>query len=98
MDEVVGDFEWDAEKRRRALTERGLDFADISRIDPATIQTDVDDRQDYGEIRYVSVGVLDSRLVVVCWTNRSGRTRIISMRKANGRERRRYEAETVRDA
>ena len=98
MDEVVGDFEWDIEKRRRVLAERGLDFADVSRIDPASVRTDVDDRRDYGEVRYISVGLLDGRLVVLCWTSRNGRTRIISLRKANDRERRKYEAESVRDA
>ena len=91
MDEVVGDFEWDTEKRRSARSERGLDFADVARIDPTAIQTDLDRRRDYGEDRYLSVGPLDGPLVVICWTPRGGRTRIISMRKANDREIRKYQ-------
>ena len=97
MDEVVGDFEWDVEKRRRALQERGMDFADVLRIDPASVRTEADDRWDYGEVRYISTGMLDGRLVVVCWTHRQERIRIISLRKANGREQRRYEAESAGD-
>ena len=45
-----------------------------------------DDRQDYGEDRFITIGFLDGRMVVVVWTPRSGMHRIISMRKANERE------------
>jgi uncharacterized DUF497 family protein len=92
MDEIVGGLEWDTAKRRKVLLERGLDFADVSRIDPATVHTDIDRRRDYGEVRYISVGSLDGRLVVVCWTPRNGRSRIISVRKANDRESKKHQA------
>jgi uncharacterized protein len=92
MDEIVGDLEWDAEKRRKTLLERGLDFADVAKIDSATIQTEVDGRYEYGEVRFRSLGTLDGRLVVVCWTPRNGRTRIISLRKANDRESKKHQA------
>ncbi len=45
-----------------------------------------DDRQDYGEDRFITIGFLDGRMVVVVWTPRSSMHRIISMRKANERE------------
>ena len=51
-----------------------------------------DDRFDYGEPRYRSVGQVEGRVFVVVYTPRGGRLRIISARKANERERRRYEA------
>lgn len=52
--------------------------------------TVVDDRRDYGENRFITVGFLDGRMVVLVWTPRENARRIISMRKANERERRLY--------
>ena len=46
-----------------------------------------DDRQDYGEDRFITIGFLDATMVVLVWTPREGAHRIISMRKANERER-----------
>lgn len=45
-----------------------------------------DDRQDYGEARFITIGFLDSRMVILVWTPRDDAYRIISMRKANERE------------
>ena len=45
-----------------------------------------DDRQDYGEVRFITIGFLDSRMVILVWTPRDDAYRIISMRKANERE------------
>ena len=47
-----------------------------------------DDRQDYGEVRYITIGFLDEAMVVLVWTRRNDVHRIISMRRANERERR----------
>ena len=49
-----------------------------------------DDRRDYGEKRLVTLGFMSHQLVFVVWTPRNGRYRIISMRRANERERRQY--------
>ena len=49
-----------------------------------------DDRRDYGEDRFITVGFLDASMVVVVWTPRKVGARIISMRKANDREQRIY--------
>lgn len=49
-----------------------------------------DDRWNYGEDRYITVGFLDDAMVVLVWTPRSDAYRIISMRKANERERALY--------
>lgn len=49
-----------------------------------------DDRQDYGEDRFITIGFLDATMVVLVWTPRDGAHRIISMRKANERERALY--------
>lgn len=50
-----------------------------------------DDRRDYGEERFITIGFLDETMVVLVWTPRDGTHRIISMRKANERERAFYE-------
>ena len=49
-----------------------------------------DDRQDYGEDRFITIGFLDATMVVFVWTPRDGAHPIISMRKANERERTLY--------
>jgi uncharacterized protein len=50
----------------------------------------LDDRKDYGEQRFVTVGYMNGRMVYVAWTPRDGAYRIISMRKANEREQQKY--------
>lgn len=67
--------EFDSDKRDKTLAERGLDF-------PA--------QTTYGELRFVTVGWLDGRTVVMVWTPRGEARRIISMRKANEREISKY--------
>ena len=49
-----------------------------------------DERRDYGEERIITVGLLGGRMVVVIWTQRGDDRHVISMRKANEREQRRY--------
>jgi uncharacterized DUF497 family protein len=92
------ELEWDEAKRQRALRERGVDFADIARFEPDSVRTRQDDRHNYGEPRFNSIGYLDGRLHTFCWTPRNGRVRIISLRRANARESRDYEAGQPSDA
>ena len=47
-------------------------------------------RVDYGEVRIVTVGLLRSRMVILVWTPRGDARHIISMRKANAKDQRRY--------
>jgi uncharacterized DUF497 family protein len=81
---------FDIAKRDRTLSERGLDFADAPLIFANRHLTKEDDRQAYGESRYITVGLLNERLVVLIWTPRGAARRIISMRKANEREQKLY--------
>jgi uncharacterized DUF497 family protein len=90
------ELEWDEAKRLKALYERGVDFADVVGFDQASLQTFADLRFEYGEPRFNTYGYLDGTLCTYCWTPRGGRTRIISMRRANDRERKAYEARTKR--
>ncbi|MGH8477807.1 MAG: BrnT family toxin [Methylococcales bacterium] len=81
---------WDEAKRQRTLAERGLDFADAVQVLSGLRETFADLRRDYGEPRFVTVGFLRSRMVVVVHSPRGDTTHIVSMRKANEREIARY--------
>jgi len=82
--------EFDSAKREKTLIDRELDFADAPRIFAGKHFTLADERVDYGEERFVSVGKLVDRVVVLTWTPRGEVRRIISMRYANEREKIRY--------
>jgi len=73
-------------KRDKTLEERDLDFARADEIFAGQHLTRIDDRQEYGEDRYITAGMLDGRIVIMVWTPRGETCRIISMRKANERE------------
>jgi uncharacterized DUF497 family protein len=77
---------FDRVKREKTLVERGLDFRRVKEIFAGVHLTRRDDRRDYGEQRYISAGRLDGRFVIIVWTPRGRARRIISMRRANGRE------------
>jgi uncharacterized protein len=83
-------IEFDSQKRERALAERGLDFARAVEVFAGLHFTGQDERADYLEDRFITVGMLDARLVVLVWTPRGKVRRIISMRKANDREKAYY--------
>ena len=79
-------IDFDPEKRNKALAERGLDFARAGEVFAGRHFTAEDMREDYSEPRYITLGKLDERMVVMVWTPRGEVRRIISMRKANERE------------
>ena len=81
---------FDPTKRDRTLAERGLDFARAEEVFAGKVFIREDDRFDYGEDRWITVGLLDERMVVVVWTQRGKTRHVISMRKANEREQARY--------
>ena len=90
-------FEWDEEKNQANIHKHGLDFADAWEIFTAPMLTALDDRDDYGEDRWIGIGLLRARVVVVVYTERDEDTiRIISLRKALTHERASYE-QTLRD-
>lgn len=86
------ELEWDERKRIETRETRGLDFADLADYDWAAA-LDIEDVRDYGEERRrISVGELHGRLMVIVYTLRGDRVRVISMRKANNREKKAYDA------
>lgn len=86
------DFEWDEGKSDACFQDRGFDFAYAAAAfsDPDRIIRQ-DTRHSYGEDRYQLIGRIEDRLFVLVYTPRQGAIRIISARKANGREVKRYE-------
>ena len=87
---------WDEPKRAATLAERGLDFADGEIVFAGQHFTVPSATQDYGEIRLFTVGELAGRMVIVVWTPRGEDRRIISMRKANEQEQKRYRQRLVK--
>jgi len=86
-------LEWDEAKAAQNLAKRGVHFSDASRFDWQSAQIFLDDRQDYAEERFIARGHLDGRLHILVYVLRNDRLRIISLRKANARECRRYAQE-----
>ena len=81
---------YDPQKRADTLTNRGLDFEDAPQVFVGDIFQMADDRRDYGEVRWQTIGRLDGHLVMVVWTARGRARHIISMRKCNAREGKKY--------
>ena len=83
------EYDWDELKRETNLEKHGLDFNSVYAFQWTTAVTRVSARR--GELRLLSYGYIGERLHVVIYTIRDGKRLIISMRKANARERRDYE-------
>ena len=83
-------LEWDDTKRKKTVRERGLDFADIALVDWSAALSVQDTRSDYPEPGFVTMAPINNRLCVFAWCWRGTAMRIISLRKANDRERNRY--------
>lgn len=83
-------IDFDPAKSDRNRRDRGLSFDRAADFEFSTCLLAVDDRKDYGEIRYVALGSLDDRLHVLCFTETQEGIRVISLRRANAREVARY--------
>ena len=83
-------FEWDESKRRLNLHRHGIDFLDVPQVFDGDTVTMEDTRLDYGETRYITLGLLSTHVVVVVHTDRKNAIRIISARKATKYEEKTY--------
>ena len=79
-------YTWHELKRQRNLNKRGLDFAEAEKVFAGPTFTFEDNREDYGEQRWVTLGLLGDRVVVIVHTETEEEIRIISIRKANKNE------------
>ena len=86
-------FTWSERKRAINLKEHGLDFIDAPRVFEGLTFSYEDDRLAYGEQRFITLGLLAGVPVSVAHTETDDEIRIISFRKATGREARRFFSE-----
>jgi uncharacterized protein len=88
------EFEWDDAKAAANLRKHAVGFAMARAVfrDPFAVER-LDDRHQYGEERFVIIGVADGRLLTVAYTVRGDRLRIISARGAEPDEQRQYHEE-----
>lgn len=88
----VMELEWDAEKAALNLKKHGVAFEDAALVFHDTQRLEAyDDREGYGEDRWVTIGYADAALLFVVYAVRYKDTiRLISARKANEQERKKY--------
>ncbi len=87
-------FEWDENKRIANLVKHNVDFFDAERFDWSSAIETIDTRLSYDEERWIALGFIDNRLHVLIYTFRGDNIRLMSLRKANKRERNYYEEKT----
>ena len=85
-------FEWDDRKAAKNVAKHGVPFEYAARVflDPHRV-VGVDTRRDYAEERWLVLGKIDKRVFAVAYTPRGAAIWLISARKANERERRKYD-------
>ncbi|WP_390915628.1 BrnT family toxin [Pseudosulfitobacter sp. SM2401] len=83
-------FEWNEEKRQSTITDRGVDFLYAALIFEGPTLTRTDDRADYGEVRQISLGLIDDTPYVVIHTKRGENIRLIAAWKGGRRDYEKY--------
>lgn len=86
------EFEWDENKRNEILEKRGVDILYAALIFENYVLTLRDDRQDYGEERLISLGLVDGDPYIVVHTERNGVTRLITAWKGGQNDFGKYQA------
>lgn len=84
------EIEWDDKKNKTNIERHCLDFSDAWLVFEAPMLTRIDTRKEYGEVRWVTLGQLVTAVVVIVYTKRNNKIRIISLRRANRNERKIY--------
>lgn len=84
-------FEWDEIKNLENIRKHEIDFADVPAMFDGEMLIELDDRFDYGEERWFGIGFLGLGVAVVVWAERKNNIiRIISARRANRHEQRKF--------
>jgi uncharacterized DUF497 family protein len=83
-------IEFDSGKNIANIAKHGVDMAAAAEFDFETAETWTDTRRSYGETRTIAVGFIGHRLHVLVFTMRGRKLRVISLRKANRKERAAY--------
>ena len=84
------DYDWDEAKNAANRREYGIDFASVERFGWDLADIEIDDREDYGELREVAYSFLGHRLHTLVFTRRGEAIRSISLRKSDKKEMKRY--------
>ncbi len=84
------EIEWDNNKAAANLIKHKIDFEDVKNIFLDTNCLEREDKRDYNETRIQVIGIVNQVVLLVVYTKRNGRYRIISARRANKNERRQY--------
>jgi len=84
------DFEWDSAKNNSNTAKHGIDFEFAKEIFSGIWLSKPDLRKDYGEDRFLAIGVLEEFVLLAVYTIREQKIRLISVRRANTEERRIY--------
>jgi hypothetical protein len=90
-------FEWDEGKNDINISKHGIDFNDITDAFNNSMIIREDSRQDYGEDRFIGIGKIMSFEIVIVWTIRDEKIRIISARQANIKERKIYNDANIKN-
>lgn len=90
IDFQIMKFTWDEDKRKTNLAKHGFDFADAEAVFAGMTYTFRDDREYYGKDRFITLGMLKGRIVLIAHTEEGNNIRIISMRKATKNEQKKY--------
>ena len=87
-------FDWDKAKNQANIRNHRIDFADVPPLFDGPMVVKLDTRRDYGEERFISVGLLHNAVILVVFVERKQDTiRLISARKATQHERERFQEE-----
>ena len=78
--------EWDKNKNRSNFAKHGLSFEEVEAFEWDSALMRVDDREDYGEVRYQALGFIESRLCFFAFTETETGIRAISLRRAHRKE------------
>ena len=83
-------FEWDDEKNKKNIEKHEIDFIDAALVFDNPVLEREDSRGDYGEKRFIGIGILYNIEISVVYTRRRNKIRIISARRASKDERKKY--------
>ncbi len=92
----MAEFEWDSEKESLNIEKHGIDFSTAKLIWDGYSLERIDNRREYGEVRFQAFGLAENHILTVIFTWRGETRRIISARRANFRERKLFEAEIAK--
>ena len=79
-------YEWDEQKRLANAKKHSIDFIDLPEVFDGNVVIIPDERFDYGETRFILIGILKSQVIVMAYTERGENIRIISARKTTKNE------------